>query len=43
MSLAAASTPPRWTSVSLVTGVLALAFVGAGAKRSPVASLAKIL
>ena len=32
MSLAAASTPPRWTSVSLwvVRGLLALAFVGAG-------------
>ena len=32
MSLAAASTPPRWTSVSLwvVRGLLALAFAGAG-------------
>jgi putative oxidoreductase len=35
MSLAAASTPPRWTSVSLwvVRGVLALAFVGAGSAK----------
>jgi putative oxidoreductase len=32
MSLAATSTPPRWTSISLwvVRGLLALAFVGAG-------------
>ena len=32
MSLAAASTPPRWTSISLwvVRGLLALVFVGAG-------------
>ena len=32
MSLAAASSPPRWTSVSLwvVRGLLALAFAGAG-------------